>query len=60
MAGIIVILFLNDKKLSSHMDQTSEYINSSNHKIHSYYKMRKMIVNLGIKKYKDKKTPHAN
>ena len=32
------------------MDQISEHINSSNHKIHSYDKMSKMIVNLGSKK----------
>ena len=31
MSGIF-FLFLNDKKLSLHMDQISEYINSSNKK----------------------------
>ena len=41
---------LNDKKLSSHIDQISEHINYSNQKIHSYDQMRKMIVNLGTKK----------
>ena len=50
MAGVIVIFVLNDKKLSSHMVQISEHINSSNSKIHSYYQMRKIIVNLGNKK----------
>ena len=52
MAGIINF-FLNDKKLSSHMDQTSEHINSSNHKIYSYGQMRNIIVNLGIIKWED-------
>ena len=50
MAGIIVIFFLNKNKLSSHMDQISEHIKYSNHKIHSYDQMRKMIVNLGSNK----------
>ena len=35
------------------MDQISEYINFSNHRIHSYDKMRNMIVNLGSKKGKN-------
>ena len=60
MAGTIVIFFLNDKKLSSNMNQISEYINDSNQNIHSYDKMNKIIVNLGSKKYKTKKTTHAN
>ena len=34
------------------MAQISEHINYSNHKIHSYYQIRKIIVNLGIKKDK--------
>ena len=32
------------------MDQISQKFHSSNHKTHSYDQMRKMIVNLGIKK----------
>ena len=32
------------------MDQITEHINSSNHKIHSCDKMRKMTVNLGSNK----------
>ena len=51
MAGIIVIIVLNDKKLSSHMGDIGEHINHSNHKIHSYDKSRKIIVNLGNEKY---------
>ena len=50
MAVISVIFFLNDNKLSSHMDQISEHINYSNEKNHSYDQMRKIIVNLGSKK----------
>ena len=38
------------------MAQISEHINSSNHKIHSYDEMRKMIVNLGIRKCKNNDT----
>ena len=49
MAGIIVIFFLKDKKLSSRMDHISEHINSSNQKNYSYDKMSKMIFNLAIK-----------
>ena len=40
--------FLNDNKLSSHMAQISEHINYTNHNIHFYGQMEKMIVNLGI------------
>ena len=50
MAGIIVIFVLNYKQLSSHMDQISEHINSSNNKIHSYDQMSKIVVNLVSKK----------
>ena len=57
MAGII-FLIINDTKLSSHMAQISDNINSSNHKIHSHTQMGKMIVNLSNKKCK-KKTPQA-
>ena len=53
MVGIIFFFFINDKKLSSHMDQISEHINFSNHKIHSYDKMSKMIVNLGSNKFEN-------
>ena len=50
MAGIIGIFDLNVNKLSSHMPQISEYINSSNKKNHSYDQMIKMIFILGSKK----------
>ena len=56
MACIIVICVLNDKKLSSHMSHISEYINSSNQKIHSYDQMVKMIVNLVSKKIEKNST----
>ena len=59
MAGITVF-FLSDKTMSSHMDQISENINYSNHKIHSYDQMSKIVVNLGSKKCEDKKNPHSN
>ena len=52
MSGVIVIFF-NDNKLSSHIAHIGEHINSSNHKIHSNDKMRKMIVNLFINKGKN-------
>ena len=52
MASIIVF-FLNDKKLSSNMSQISEHINSSNHQIYSHDQMRKFIVNLGNRKFKN-------
>ena len=40
-------------KLSSHMDQITEHINSSNHKINSNNKMRRMAVNLVSKKHEN-------
>ena len=57
MAVIIVIFFLNDNKLSSHVSQISEHINSSNQKNHSYDQMVKVIVNLGINKDKKNSSP---
>ena len=41
---------LNDKKISPHMVQISEHIDSSNHKIDSRDKMRKIVINLVSKK----------
>ena len=52
MEFVIVIFFLNDKKLSSHMTQISENIYSSNQKDHYYDQIRKIIVNLGCKTVK--------
>ena len=49
----MLFFLLNDKKFSSHMAQISEHIKSLNHKIHSYDKMIKIIVNLGSKKCED-------
>ena len=43
----LLFFVLGDKTFLSHMTQISEHINSSNHKIHSYDKMIKIIVNLG-------------
>ena len=62
MAGIIVIFVINDTKMSSHMDQISEHINSSNQKIHSYQQMGTMIFNLSNKKFKrnNNSTGHLN
>ena len=57
MAGIIVIVFLEESKSSSHKAHISEHNNSSNLKIHSYDQMSKMIVNLGSNKYKSNNTP---
>ena len=50
----LLFFVLKNKKLSSHMDQIGEHINSSNHKSHSHYQMRKIIVNIGNKKCKNK------
>ena len=47
MADIIVIFVLSDKTFLSHISQISEHINYSNQKIHLYYQMSKIIVNLG-------------
>ena len=46
----VMYFSLNENKLSSHMAQISEHINSSNHKINSHDQMRKIIINLGSKK----------
>ena len=46
---VSLLFFINDTTLSSHMSQISEHINSSNHKIHSYDQMGKMIINLSNK-----------
>ena len=53
---------MNDTKLSSHMAQISEHINSSNQKNHSYDQMGKMIVNLSNNKCEknNKSTGHLN
>ena len=53
----LLFFVINDKKLSSSMAQISEHINSSNHKIHSYDQVGKMIVNLSNKKTKTRTTP---
>ena len=50
MECFIVFPLINVNILSSHMDQISQHINYSNHKIHSYYQIRMIIVNLSIKK----------
>ena len=46
----LLFFVIGNKKFSSHMDQISEHITSSNHKIHSYDQIRKSIVHLGINK----------
>ena len=56
MAGIIAIFGINNMKLLSHMDQISEHINSSNHKIQYHDQMSKMVVNLCSKIYKNNET----
>ena len=40
MAGIVVIFFPKNKKISSHMSHISEQINPSNRKIYSYEQKR--------------------
>ena len=49
MAGAINVFVLNEKRLSLHMDQTSQHINYTNNYI-NYDHMIKMIVNLVSKK----------
>ena len=58
----LLFFVINDMKLLSHMYQISEKINSSNHKIHSYDNMGKMIVDLSNKKFKNSNisTGHIN
>ena len=46
MAGIIVIFFLKDKKLSPNTAQISEHINSTNYKIHYYDQRITIRVNI--------------
>ena len=41
---------MNESKFSSHMDQISQHNNYTNHQIHSYDQMSKMIVTLESKK----------
>ena len=48
---VSLLFFINDTKLSSHMAQTSEHINPSNKKNHSYDQMGKMIFNLSNNKW---------
>ena len=50
MAYIVVIFFLRDKNVASHMDHISKNNNSSNDKVHSCDQTRKTIVNLDSKK----------
>ena len=49
----LLFFVLNDKKISSRMDQISEHINSSNHNTHSRDQISKMVVNLGSKTVKN-------
>ena len=48
MKGLIYFLVFNKKKLSSHKDEISQNINTTNHNIHLHDQMSKMIVNLDI------------
>ena len=48
MKGLIYFLVFNKKKLSSHMYQISQNINTTNQKIRFHDQMSKMIVNLGV------------
>ena len=48
MKGLIYFLVFNKKKLSSHMDQISQNVNTTNHKIHFHDQMSKIIASLGI------------
>ena len=54
MTGITVILVFNNNKLSSHIDQISEQIITLNKNKNYHDQMFKMIVNLSIKKGKNK------
>ena len=50
----IIVIFLKDNKLLSHMDHMNEQINSKNQKVHFYDQTRKMIFHLVSKKGKNK------
>ena len=50
MEFLFVIYVMNESKLLSHMDQISQHNNYTNHQIHSYDQMSKMIVTLESKK----------
>ena len=50
MAGFFINIFLNDKKLPSHMSQIIQHTNYINHKFYSNDLMIKMIVNLVSKR----------
>ena len=50
MIGIISIFVLNEKILSSNMNQVSQHINYINHKIHYFDQTINLIVDLGNKK----------
>ena len=55
---VSLLFFLNNKKSSSHVDQISKHINSSNQNIHSYEQMIKIIVNLLCNKCKNNNTSY--
>ena len=59
MAGVVDFFILNSKILSTHLDQISHHINSTNHNIYSYDQISKIIINLGKKKgdNNDKSSP---
>ena len=50
MAGVIAFYIRNNKRLSQHIDQISQRISSTNHRINSYYKTSTIIVYLVNKK----------
>ena len=50
MAGVIALLILIGKTLSSHMKQLSENINTTKYRIQYFDQTSKMIVHLGDKK----------
>ena len=52
----IIVIFLKDNKLLSHMDQMNEQNNSKNQKVHFYDQMRKMIGNFGSNGIKEHNT----
>ena len=60
MADFFVILFLNDKKLLSHMDQIREHINSTNHKFNFMIKLAELLLTLVVRKVTTTTTPLPN
>ena len=47
MSGVIVFFVLKNGIFSSHMKQVSQKINYTNHNIHQFYQISKIVIDLG-------------